>query len=64
MICEIGGMVVAHSIVLEGFAFACLSQCMFQYQSNVECYPELEDIPLNITTHDKIHWRDNFDVTC
>ena len=49
--CEIGGMLVAHSIMQEGPAFACLSQCMFQYISNDDCYPELEDIPLNVTTH-------------
>ena len=42
---------VAHSIVQEGPAFACLSPCMFQYLSDEECYPELEDVPLNITTH-------------
>jgi len=50
-VCEIGGMLVAHSIMQEGPAFACLSQCMFQYISNDDCYPELEDIPLNVTTH-------------
>ena len=57
--CEIGGILFAHSIVQGGPAFACLSPCMFQYLSNEECYPELEDVPLNITIHKFIRGNEN-----
>lgn len=55
VVCEIFGMVVAHSIMQEGPGFPCLSPCMFQYlatEKSDECFPVKEDIPLNIATHD------------
>ena len=55
VLCEIFGMIVAHSVLQEGPGFPCLCPCMFQYLSTEksdECFPVKEDIPLNIATHD------------
>ena len=57
ILCEIFGMMMAHSVIQEGPSFCCLSPCMFQYLSteNIdECFPLKEDIPLNLATHDMI----------
>ncbi len=54
---EIGGMMVAHSLVQGGPAFQCLSPAIFDYlvtANACEIYPTKEDIPLDITTHSLI----------
>ena len=54
---EIAGMLVAHSISHEGCSIPCLSQCVFPYlvYGNIQqCYPNKDDIPLNISTHELI----------
>ena len=67
VICEIFGMMVAHSIMQEGPGFPCLSPCMFQYlatEMSDECFPVKEDIPLNIATHDLLTFIEEVSNYC
>ena len=54
VLCEMFGMIVAHSIMQEGPGFPCLSPCMFQYfatERSDECFPVKEDIPFKHMTY-------------
>ena len=57
ILCEMFGILMAHSIMQGGPSFKCLSPCVYQYlctESIDECFPVKDDIPLNIATHDML----------
>jgi len=49
----IAGMLIGHSVLLEGPAFECVSPTVFNFlvagDSSI-CFPTKADIPLNLTT--------------
>ena len=57
LLCEVAGMLLAHSILQEGPGMPCFSPRFFNYLVTPvasDCYPTLQDIPLNLATHELI----------
>ena len=63
---EVAGPLVAHSFLQEGPGIPCLSPSMFDYlaKETDQCYPVVEDIPLNISTHDLITFIEQVSSNC
>ena len=47
---ELAGMLVAQSVLQGGPGIPCLSEAIFDYISEEECYPCKADIPVNLAT--------------
>ena len=51
---EMMGSLVAHSILQNGPGLRCLSPVIYHYLTNQRNYPEVQDIPLSLETHELI----------
>lgn len=54
---EIAGVILAHSVLQEGPGLPCLSEAVFSYLVTGKvstCYPSIDDIPLDLSTHELI----------
>ena len=58
MLFEVTGLLIAHSIVQDGPGFPYLSQYVFDFLSHqdiTQCYPTIDDLPLNASTSDVLN---------